>query len=67
MDVSSRDYPSFIVEDFGFDHRFWVYSGRRGVHCWVADKAARALDNTARSALIDYLTLVKVRFTYDEW
>ena len=48
------------LDDFGFNHILWVYSGRRGVHCWVADKIAMSLTNEARSAVVQYFSLVEV-------
>lgn len=57
MATAVRVVDMALREDFGFSRIMWVYSGRRGVHCWVGDQRARRLGNEGRSAVAEFLTL----------
>jgi DNA primase small subunit len=46
-----------IRDNFGYQQLMWVFSGRRGVHCWILDESARKLSVEARSAFADFLSV----------
>lgn len=58
MKAAIKTIDRGMREDFGFKHLVFVYSGRRGVHCWISDRTARRLSNEQRSAVADYMTVV---------
>ncbi|KAI8052380.1 DNA primase small subunit [Syncephalis plumigaleata] len=59
MTIAIKIMDRALRDDFGFKHRLWVYSGRRGVHCWVCDSRARRLSDEGRKAIVGWLEVIK--------
>ena len=57
MTMALKVVDRSLRDDFGFKNILWIYSGRRGIHCWCCDPEVRALPNEARGAIIEYLSV----------
>lgn len=36
-----------------------MYSGRRGIHCWISDQSALDLNDDQRKALVTFMEVIK--------
>ncbi|KAF6140890.1 hypothetical protein GIB67_042303 [Kingdonia uniflora] len=59
MTIAIKVIDTALRDDFGFSHILWVYSGRRGVHCWVCDGRARRLTDEQRASICDYFRVYR--------
>mgnify|MGYP003366173007 FL=1 len=50
-----------LKDDFGFQDMIWIYSGRRGAHCWCNDERAMQLTDVQRRNVLDYLNVIRDR------
>lgn len=51
--VHTLDY--FLQAHLGFHECMWLFSGRRGVHCWVLDPAAGTLNEVTRRSIASFI------------
>ncbi|KAH8113747.1 prim-pol domain-containing protein [Phellopilus nigrolimitatus] len=57
--VAVKILDNTLREQFGFEHLLWVYSGRRGIHCWVSDLEAMQLTDEQRKAIMGWIEVIK--------
>jgi DNA primase small subunit len=55
LKVGIRILDYLIRRWFGFRNLLWVFSGGRGVHCWVLDPHAAFLSNSQREEIVSLL------------
>ena len=60
MTTAIRCVHEILTVTLGYENVLWVYSGRRGVHCWVCDSNARSLSDEGRTSLIRGMNLFPV-------
>lgn len=60
LTLAIRTVEHLLARHFGWYDTLWLFSGRRGVHCWVLDPAAGLLSDQSRRHITEFFR----RFTY---
>ncbi len=47
-----------LKDDFGYKERIWVFTGGRGLHCWVKDKKTFLYSPRQRDAVVGYMQMI---------
>ncbi len=47
-----------LKEDFGYEKRIWVFTGGRGLHCWIRDEKAFYYTPRQRDAVVSYMQMI---------
>ena len=55
VDLAVQVMDFLLERKFGLVHRFWVFSGSKGVHCWVLDATAVDYGKEMRQGVCNYL------------
>lgn len=61
--LAIRTVEHLLTRHFGWYDTLWLFSGRRGVHCWVLDPAAGLLSDQSRRHITEFFR----RFTYADF
>jgi len=57
LNVAAKLITDMLRDNFDFTNCLWVFSGRRGVHCWICDPEARNMTNEMRTAVTHFFNL----------
>lgn len=58
--IASKILNEILINDFGYKHLLWTFSGRRGIHCWICDENARLANKRTRCAIMEYIKSIQL-------